>query len=80
VNANAAKPYGNRLASRITLEQVERVPIFQIWHAAKREHFREALIQELARWDAEESRRVGLDGSAVVEFFYPGKAEENRCA
>lgn len=51
-------------------------PMIQLVPATTDTHFHEALtlIEEMAHWDAEESRRVGLDGEAVMGFFYLGKA------
>jgi ribosomal protein S18 acetylase RimI-like enzyme len=50
--------------------------MLRIIRATTSTHFQQALvlIEEMARWDAEQSRLIGLDGEAVVSFFYPGKA------
>jgi ribosomal protein S18 acetylase RimI-like enzyme len=47
--------------------------MLQLIRATSDEHFEKAraLIDEMARWDAEVSKGLGLDGAAVVGFFYP---------
>jgi len=46
--------------------------MLQITRATTEEHFQQArqLITEMARWDAEQSRRLGLDPQEVLAFFY----------
>ena len=54
--------------------------MLQITHASTEEHFQHAreLITEMARWDAEQSQRVGLDPQEVMAFFYPTDDELRR--
>ena len=54
--------------------------MLQITHASTEAHFQQArqLIVEMARWDAEQSQRVGLDPQEVLAFFYPTDDELRR--
>jgi GNAT superfamily N-acetyltransferase len=54
--------------------------MLQISHATTDKHFAHAhqLIEEMARWDGEQSQRLGLDPQEVMAFFYSSDDEELR--